>query len=63
MKLEAYVQIALLPKILEAAHVLHDAGLIKEFPSDVVKRYVQAHPEINQALQRAGCASGGLNAD
>jgi hypothetical protein len=45
---------AALPEILRAAQILERAGLLKgESASDVVKRYVAAHPEINVALARA----------
>ena len=43
-------KISLLPKILEAATILHTFGLINELPSEYVKKYVQANPDINKYL-------------
>lgn len=48
----AMAKMANLPRILSAAQVLHDAGLITEAPNEVVKRYVLANPEINEMLAR-----------
>lgn len=49
-RMSTLAKMAELPKILEAAHVLKRHGLIDEEPTVVVKRYVQANPDINQAL-------------
>jgi hypothetical protein len=45
-------KIATLPKILEAAKLLFELGLIDELPAAVVKRYVLANPDINEFLGR-----------
>lgn len=45
-------KIASLPRLLEAATLLHKEGLIKEAPNEIVKRYVQKNPDINEVLNR-----------
>ena len=45
-------KIAALPRILEAAKLLHDLRLLNEQPAAVVKRYVEANPDINDALAK-----------
>jgi len=45
-------EIAMLPRILEAAQLLHACGLVDDAPSTFVKRYVQAHPIINATLNQ-----------
>jgi len=47
-------KIAKLPLILEAAHLLHSLGLVSEEPASLVKRYVEANPDINKALNPGG---------
>jgi hypothetical protein len=50
-------KIASLPKILEAARTLWLWGLQAEEPAATVKRFVEAHPDINEQLgasQRRG---------
>ena len=44
-------QLALVPKILEAAELLHKAGVLEHDPAFYVKKYVDATPEINQFLK------------
>jgi hypothetical protein len=46
-------KIAMLPRILEAATLLHELGLLEEQPNESVKRYVQANPDINQYITKA----------
>lgn len=44
-----------LPAILQAAQVLERYGLLNgENAAAVVRRYVEAHPEINEALNGSG---------
>jgi hypothetical protein len=45
-------KIALLPNILSAAQLLYELGLSKEIPTEVVRKYVLANPDINQLMQR-----------
>lgn len=49
------VKLASLPDILAAAQVLERHGLLPagETANDVVKRYVQANPDINAALAKS----------
>ena len=49
---KAMAKIASLPEILQAAKVLEQYALLPEgeSASDVVKRYVEANPEINEVL-------------
>lgn len=43
---------ALLAQILEAATLLHSLGLVKEAPNTFVKKYVEANPDINEAMKK-----------
>lgn len=45
-------KIATIPVILEAATILYETGLSTELPFEVVKRYVNANPDINELLQK-----------
>lgn len=49
------VKLAALPDILRAAQVLEQHGLLQpgEQAADVVKRYMAANPEINEALAKS----------
>ncbi len=51
--IETVEKIMMLPKILEAAMLLHKAGLLEEQPNETVRRYVQKNPDINQKLGEA----------
>ena len=51
---DTLMKIARLPDILKAASLLKFCGLIDEEPSEVVKRYVNKNPDINQAMSSAG---------
>ena len=46
-------KVAALPKIMEAARTLYLYGLSKEEPAAVVKRYVEANPDINDVMRRS----------
>lgn len=48
------VKLIALPRILEAARLLEANGLLTngETAADVVKRYVNANPDINEALAK-----------
>lgn len=52
---QTMVKMAALPDILRAAQVLEQHGLLQpgEQAADVVKRYVEANPDINAALARS----------
>jgi hypothetical protein len=50
-KIAALAKMAELPKVLEAATLLNKLGLQDEKPTDTVKRYVQANPDLNELLQ------------
>lgn len=50
--LSALEKIAALPKILAAARTLWLYGLQKEEPAATVKRYVEANPDINEAISK-----------
>ena len=50
-RIKAMAEMAMLPRILEAAKLLDACGVLDEAPNVYVKRYVQKHPEINEALQ------------
>lgn len=47
---DTMVKLSALTDILNAAHVLHQHGLITDAPHTFVKRYVEANPDINEAL-------------
>ena len=49
---ETMAKIAALPKILEAAQLLHEFGLQQETPNETVRRYVLANPDINETIAR-----------
>lgn len=52
---KAMSAMALLPQVFDAAQTLERAGLLQgESAADVVKRYVTAHPEINETLATLG---------
>lgn len=46
-------KIAMLPRILEAATLLHELGLLEEQPNEPVRRYILANPDINQYIAKA----------
>ena len=50
--IDTMMKIARLPDILKAASLLKFCGLIDEEPSEVVKRYVNKNPDINQAMSK-----------
>lgn len=53
--LEKMKALAALPTIMQAAQVLERYGLLNgENAAGVVRRYVEAHPEINEALNGSG---------
>lgn len=43
-------KMAKLPDIFAAAQLLHNLKLLESTPAEVVKKYVAANPEINEAL-------------
>lgn len=43
-------KIIALPRILEAAQLLYRHNLISAIPSDIVKAYVAANPDINELM-------------
>lgn len=53
---QTMVKFAVLPNILRAAQVLEAYGLLLhgETAADVVKRYVEANPDINEVLAHGG---------
>lgn len=52
---QTMVKMAVLPDILRAAQVLEQYGLLPQGmkAADVVKRFVEANPDINAALVRS----------
>ena len=50
---ETMVKLARLPDFLSAARLLYQFGLIDEEPAAIIKRYVQANPDINAAIGSA----------
>lgn len=44
------VKMAKLPDIFAAAQLLHNLKLLEATPAEIVKKYVAANPEINEAL-------------
>ena len=49
---DTLVKVAMLPQILEAASLLYDLKLSTEQPAAVVKRYVEANPDINATMAK-----------
>lgn len=43
-------QVSSIPRILSAARVLYDAGLLTETPDEVIRRFADANPEIKHLL-------------
>lgn len=51
-KIDTLMKIARMPDILKAASLLKFCGLIDEEPAEVVRRYVNKNPDINQAISK-----------
>lgn len=51
---QVMTKMATMADILKAATLLHKLGLVGEEPHTFVKRYVQANPDINEALSKVG---------
>ena len=49
---ETIAKLAEVPRVLQAATLLHSLGLIDQEPSCIVRKHVKKHPEINQLLNR-----------
>ena len=52
-QIRTLAKIANLPKILESAAFLENLGLLDEPAHAVVKRYVQANPDINEYIGKS----------
>ena len=48
--IQTMAKLALLPRLLEAATLLHKEGVIDTRPEDLVKGYMEKNPDINEAL-------------
>jgi len=48
---ETLTKISMLPKILEAAQLLHTLRLIDKIPTEAVKDYIAMNPDINEYME------------
>lgn len=48
--IQTMAKLALLPRLLEAATLLHKEGVIDTRPEDLVKGYMEKNLDINEAL-------------
>jgi acyl carrier protein len=51
---ETMTKMAMLPRILEAANLLKNLGLIDTEPNELIKKYVGENPDINETFSKMG---------